>query len=492
MPYTETATVTLPPNLQQRVEEITAIAEAVVSQPPDEPTLCDRCGCVIEDDGIDVEPWYGPRETFCDEECARAAGYELCDKCGEWRLRSDGYEINGEWYCDDECAHDAGYESCQWCGEWVKNDDAVAFECRGEYHVYCDEGCANRDGYLRCDRCGEWELEGWSCTVSSGGDEETWCDSCAGNHATCCEGCGNRFDDNDMHYSEPNYCWYCDDCYEEGSEHLHEYGYSPRLTFYGDGGPHLGVELETDGGYNRGGYCDDLHDLDGFPEHFYMTEDGSLDNGVEITSHPMTLPYHVSIAEMYASIGTTAKEHGYKSHDGGRCGLHIHVDRSYFGKSEAVQDAGGYKMMRLLQRFEQPFFIFSRRKDTHWCSYRTSQDYSPKGETVVKILKPDCVCEPPMLEKSKMMQREQSHAQALNFEHRNTFEFRIFRGTLKWSTYFACLGLVDGLCRTVKEHGSIWVESVTWYDLMTEVVMRCGDEYATACLVDYLVEKGLM
>ena len=90
-----------------------------------------------------------------------------------------------------------------------------------------------------------------------------------------------------------------------------------------------------------------------------------------------------------------------------------------------------------------------------------------------------------------MKQDETGHSQALNFQHSQTFEFRIFRGTMKWSTYFAALALVDGMCRTVKEHGSTWVETVSWYDLIEEVIDRCSCDYSRECLVAYLNEKGL-
>ena len=154
----------------------------------------------------------------------------------------------------------------------------------------------------------------------------------------------------------------------------------------------------------------------------------------------------------------------------------------------AVQDAGGYRMMRLLQRFERQFMTFSRRTSDGWCHYKTCDDYTPK-KTVVSIIPKEI--EPSMLVKSRRMKRETSHSQALNFQHGATFEFRIFRGTLKWSTYFAALALVNGMCHTAKAHSSVWIEDVDWYTFINEVVDRCDEPTAKQYLVDYLGEKGL-
>ena len=433
--------------------------------------------------------------NYASAENAIEDGWVRCTYCEEFvhpNLSIDAVTIGDEVFCGHECAVDAGYHTCERCGGWYHEDDEV---WTGDYG-YCSIECANNDGFHRCDRCGDWTGE-----PQDVGDE-IWCEHCADYYAVRCEDCENLIPERDAYYDDDEERWYCDSCYEERESHphgvLHEYGYTPTLKFFTESGIwesegkpplFLGVELETDGGRNRRDYLNALAGLEGFNEHFWMTHDGSLENGVEITGHPMTTACHVGLMELYEGISTEATSRGFKSHDGGRCGLHIHVNRDWFGKDTRVQDAGGYKLMRLLQRFERQFIIFSRRTETGWCNYKTYGDYKLKDE--VKISRNDKDEAGVIQMASRLKRNETSHSQCLNFQHRNTYEFRIFRGTLKWSTYFACLGLVNGMCHTVKHHGSTWVEDVSWYDLMAEVVERCDNDFARYCLESYLDEKGL-
>ncbi len=426
-----------------------------------------------------------------------------CDSCGEviGYVNDEGEDVYryedevviecGHVWCSYDCAHNDGYDYCTQCGEWHQENDMVYVEDAG---VFCDSYCAERYGCFRCEHCEEWRY-GDSDYVSG----EQWCDDCVQHDARWCDRCQRSYPEDEVCYHEETDQDLCDGCYERVREdnddiHLHSYGWTPILRWYGSAvaSPYLGVELETDGGSRRGAYVRELQALcvDGkeFGEHFWMTGDGSLQNGVEITGHPMTLSYHVALAPMYSAISKTANGYGFKSHDGGRCGLHIHVNRSFFGKSRAVQDAGGYKMMRLLQRYERAFTMFSRREDNHWCNYHTSCDYTPKKDEV-KIS--HHVGERKLFDKAWDMACETRHEQALNFQHSETFEFRIFRGTLKWETYYACLALVNGMCHTAKAHGSTWVETVSWYDLMDEVVSRVDEPTAKKHLEDYLEAKGL-
>ena len=198
---------------------------------------------------------------------------------------------------------------------------------------------------------------------------------------------------------------------------------------------------------------------------------------------------------MYEEVSRIAISHGFGSHNGGRCGLHVHVNRNFFGKSADVQNIAGYKMMRLLQRFERQFTVFARRENNRWCSYHTGYDYTPNKDVKVSV-KTDgttrCIGDAGIVRKAKQMSYETDHSQALNFQHGSTFEFRIFRGTFKWSTYYACLALVNGMCHLVKNHGSEYVESVDWYTLMSDVILACDEPLAAKYLGCYLQEKGLI
>ena len=292
------------------------------------------------------------------------------------------------------------------------------------------------------------------------------------------------------HDEEGGYCgdyWYCTDCMpEDESNELHEYGYTPFLTFFGDNPysvlPYFGVELETDTSELdvRAAYVSDLMQL---PQAgaFWLTQDGSLNNGVEVTSMPCTLDYHVT-SGLWEAVRDTAAAHGYRSHDTSTCGLHIHVNRGFFGKSGLVQDACAYKLTRLMQRFERQLTTFARRIDNHWCTYGTTTDYAKAPAKNDSILSKAA---------DLKYYHGRTHAKALNLQHSQTFEFRIFKGTLRVETLYASLALVNGLVHAVKTHGETWCENVTWYDLIAAIVEANDNETARNCLTAYLSDKGL-
>jgi hypothetical protein len=126
------------------------------------------------------------------------------------------------------------------------------------------------------------------------------------------------------------------------------YHYSPSLKFHGDGPYYLGVELEVEApDYS-------VHDtgirlIGDRQQAFYAKRDGSLLNdgnlGFEIVTHPISpalwleeLPAKVLTQKAqpkhpvakFLWYARKLRELGFKSHDGGRCGLHVHVSRTAF------------------------------------------------------------------------------------------------------------------------------------------------------------------
>lgn len=438
---------------------------------------------------------YAEDEIYC-EDCGETIGYVTANCERVFRHPQLVVEIDGKSYCDSACANNDGYFLCKECDEWFEGSDGIHVDFIGDF---CSERCARNYGLFRCENCNDWHTEDEARTVYNYGNEEVWCERCRDYEASYCDNCEEYYPRDDVSYVEETGDYLCSCCMEDyerecSSSHLHYYSWTPLLNFYnvGEDNPlYTGIELETDGGAKRGRYCDELHEIHignkRFADHFYMTEDSSLSNGVEITGHPMTLKYQVQMHSVYEEIRQIALRYGFGSHDGGRCGQHIHVNQSFFGKTRIARENAYFRLLRLMQRHERKFHIFSRRTSTNWCDYNTSVDYSAKDD-VVKIL--PHTSEPSVFDKASSAACRSFHSQCVGFRD-ETIEFRIFRGTLKLETMYANLAMVDGLCRTVKERGSYWCESVNWYDLMDEVVKRVDDDFARECLVNYLDNKGL-
>lgn len=124
---------------------------------------------------------------------------------------------------------------------------------------------------------------------------------------------------------------YCDECYREIQEStIRPYNYKPEPIFYGSGDLFYGIELEIDKGGERSDYAETILNVaNKDSKYIYARHDGSIDNGFEIVSHPMTLEYHTNTMN-WADVMDTALLLGYRSHQTYTCGLHSTKNRRSF------------------------------------------------------------------------------------------------------------------------------------------------------------------
>ena len=141
--------------------------------------------------------------------------------------------------------------------------------------------------------------------------------------------------------------------------------------FYGEGARYFGVELEIDGAGERSDRAWQLVNAansNGL-EHIYIKHDGSLEDGMEIVTHPMTLGYH--LAEMpWGTVVAQAVRMGYTSHKDCTCGLHVHVNRSAFGSSEEAQEAVIARILFLWRTIGTSCCGSAAAPETRWSSGR--------------------------------------------------------------------------------------------------------------------------
>ena len=84
---------------------------------------------------------------------------------------------------------------------------------------------------------------------------------------------------------------------------------------------YFGVELEIDEGGKNGDNADTLLGIGNrVAEHIYIKSDGSLSDGMEIVTHPMSLRYHKDKMP-WAEIMRSAIRMDYRSHKTSTCGL---------------------------------------------------------------------------------------------------------------------------------------------------------------------------
>lgn len=349
------------------------------------------------------------------------------------------------------------YGTCEQCGCTIDtDDDAWWFDDT----LLCEDCLDNLT--RTCDCCGNriWNED------DEGDEDVILCERCRDNYYSCCDDCGRLIHDDDACYVDGEDYPYCPDCYERHARnYIHNYSYKPDPVFHGRGMMFFGVELELD----KGGEDDDkaeeiLSCTDS--DHLYVKHDGSLDDGMELVSHPMTLEYHMTQMP-WKNIVETAVDLGYRSHQTGTCGLHVHVNRKAFGCDRSEQDEVISRILYIIERFWQEMLKFSRR--TEYQINRWAARYGMKDN--------------PKQVMDNAKKGDKGRYACINLCNYNTIEFRIFRGTLKYNTLIATLQMVEHICQTAMELTDEEITSLSWPEFVADI------EYEE--LIQYLKERRL-
>ena len=174
---------------------------------------------------------------------------------------------------------------CELCGEVYDPDELIPFDDR----LICPECLENETTLCAC--CGQriW------LTDNAGNDNTPLCQTCYDQSYMTCSECGRLIHCEDSYYLDDSDEPLCLTCLEEANRDVIQgYYYKPEPIFYGTGPRYFGVELEIDEGGERGDYASRILSQANvaFTERLYCKHDGSLGNGFELVTHPMSLEYH--------------------------------------------------------------------------------------------------------------------------------------------------------------------------------------------------------
>lgn len=328
---------------------------------------------------------------------------------------------------------------CSSCGKLIAEDsDSKIIDNRR----YCTD-CA-RLYKLECPICGEIAYDRNIWTV---GDIRV-CKSCF-DKSKYCPTCNERFFPSKGYEDKYGNVYCSENCYEKYrfyNEDVEDYGYKPNPVFYGNKNElHLGIELEIDTkGVNYADRDSLVYNLSKISNKHFCKYDGSLgEYGVEIVTQPCTLEYHMNDFN-WDKITSMCREEGYYSDMVSTCGMHIHVDRSYF---ENDKDAA-VKLTYLLSKYRDNFINFSRRRSgaiSDWANIIEIDNIdSEKLETNYNFI-------------------SGGRYHALNTTNRHTLEFRLWKGSLNLETIFATIQMTQVLCDIVKNEEDI--ENISWVDI---------------------------
>jgi len=350
---------------------------------------------------------------------------------------------------------------CSECGAVINKEKTFEFDGR----IFCED-CFNRCT-TTCDNCQTRIFR----TDAEGDSNYVLCSHCYTYSYTSCENCGRLIHNDDAYYEDGEDYPYCRDCFEKlNSDAIKNYSYKPESIFYGSGNLFYGVELEIDkGGEEHSNAQKLLNIANKNEERIYCKHDGSLNDGFEIVSHPMTLDYHINNMN-WIDIFEKAIKMGYVSHNTSTSGLHIHCSRSAFGENYEQQEQAIGRVVFFVEKHWNELVKFSRRTPEnlkHWAA-RYASISTTTAETYKKA-------------KDKRLGRYV----AVNLENYNTIEFRLFRGTLRYKTFIATLQLVDEICYSAINLSDKEMEELSWSDFVSRILPKKYE------LIEYLKSKRL-
>ena len=224
----------------------------------------------------------------------------------------------------------------------------------------------------------------------------------------------------------------------------------------------FGFELEvTYRNTNDRDVCEELANIlsSTFNDYFVYERDGSIGNGVEIISQPMTWNWFMNHLGVFEHLLMICDERGFSSHDGNMCGLHVHIGRNATCNLDRNnRELDEHKVITninyILERFQDEIYKFSRRTpktNKKWCSART------------ELIEQDNGCD--FIDKNEIKSIDDYadfRYRSLNLSNSETIEFRFLRGTLNWKTFFISMNLI----KNIVEYGRMSNHSITFNDLV--------------------------
>ena len=223
---------------------------------------------------------------------------------------------------------------------------------------------------------------------------------------------------------------------------VHPYGYKPTPIFHTKGedctNKFLGVELELmhGGESNQNARC-----ICAGNECVYTKHDGSLDDGLEVVTHPCTLAYHTEDFG-WGKLLDKAKELGYDTPSGS--GIHVHVSRAFW-KARRKSSRIAY-VVTFCDTHREALRIYANRDTFEFNRWATA--YMSETRTVRSVERKfsqfGChAVERVASELYRAYQRATCHYYGVNLSNDDTVEFRFFHSSTDPTRVISILQFVD-------------------------------------------------
>ena len=225
---------------------------------------------------------------------------------------------------------------------------------------------------------------------------------------------------------------------------IHTYNYKPNETQFfcsedekdNEDNLYLGIELEISGSSQDSDDEEDAREIleiiqKNNEDSVYFKHDGSI-NGFEIVFHPHTIKAYSEYN--WKRIFAIIKRLGY-TNDDNKAGFHVHISHSYFGDT-AQQSEALAKLVFLLYKFKTEIEPLAGRKNSDYATYNTIGLETAKRNDFCGTF--------------YWYSKNSGKYSAINCQHKDTFEIRIFDGVTDKVRFRDILNFVENLCIIVK------------------------------------------
>lgn len=298
-------------------------------------------------------------------------------------------------------------KACHCCGSpIIPNITAIQKDSDG--YEYC-EYCAKTRHLQKCDVCGKMHLTE-EITINTeikhvfrGFNINSIihiCNACRTHNIHRCNDCGEVW--------LPNGEAVCAKC---KSGLIHDYNYKPTPKFKKTAADdraekilYFGLEIEIESNIGNVKKLSEIVNTK-LSEYFYCKHDGSLDNGVEFVSEPMTYKFFTKKQDLFKKVMLNVVNAGGYSYGAPTTGVHIHLSRSAFLNDNHI--------INFMHCFYNciPFSEF--------IAMRSQNRYAHYNNGTLERFK-------------KELESPSDRYRAINLCNGNTVEVRIYKGNLKF------------------------------------------------------------
>ena len=340
-----------------------------------------------------------------------------------YAFESDCVEVEGEWLHEELDEEEYKWDEIDECNILEENACYVLDGRHGGFYTHTDNCHSSHDIY-------EYDNEYISADYME-------------NHSLV-------FDcDGDICHTDDVYYWECDGEYHHSPEYgddededdeyslINGYSYKPSPKYYrlnndNDKTPFFGIELEVERrNSNEIRHSEMAEKIQN--DHWYFKTDGSLTDGFEIVTHPLTFNYIKQCEKTFEDSLRMLADNGYNSYNANTCGMHIHITKKCFSTWHL------YRFLKFFVENKEFIVAISQRKLEKLKKWANIEDDS-ENELIYKAKKKD---------------GNNERYVAVNLRNNATIEIRIFRGTLNFNSFMKNIEFAHSVFMYTKENNEI-------------------------------------